>query len=105
MPFFGWVRPDYDHSYEYQCGRCGSDINFEACEICDKTGVYGHECWDDTCSCDDPEDNIICDNCLGKGIFSRCLSRMEWCETHPLPNRENIVSGTIEWIRIDEKPE
>ena len=98
--FFGWVRPDYDHAYEYRCGRCGSDGSFEDCEDCYGTGVSGHECGEDTCSCTDPEDNIICATCLGTGVFFNCLPTVKWCETHPLPGRENILSGTVEWVRM-----
>lgn len=37
------------------------------CWQCDATGVSGHDCGDDTCLCFAPEDNIVCDECGGKG--------------------------------------
>ncbi len=39
----------------------------EDCPNCGGTGYSGHECGEDCCACANPEDNVICDWCQGKG--------------------------------------
>lgn len=31
-----------------------------------------------------------------------CLSSAKWCEAHPLPDREHIKRGEIEWYQVAE---
>ena len=38
------------------------------CEQCEDGYSY-HECGEDTCSCLNPEPNVICDTCGGKGYW------------------------------------
>lgn len=37
------------------------------CWNCGGTGFIGHDCGEDTCCCLNPEDNVECDVCHGKG--------------------------------------
>jgi hypothetical protein len=81
----------------YQCGRCGSSIDFVECQNCGGEGYAGHDCGEDSCCCGDGEvDNVVCDICEGKGFFPLCVSSKEWCEAHPLPDHENVPRHTVE---------
>lgn len=79
-----------------QCARCGSDVFSERCEYCED-GFDGHDCGEDCCCCQYPEDNVPCQYCGGSGMWRRCLSSPEWCEANPMPGRESIKRGAIEW--------
>ncbi len=39
------------------------------CENCGGEGFVGHDCGEDCCCCLDPEDNVPCDVCGGKGGY------------------------------------
>ena len=43
------------------------DWVFEECPDCEGIGLGGHDCGEDTCPCINPEDNIDCITCDGKG--------------------------------------
>jgi hypothetical protein len=85
---------------EYQCGRCGSSIAFEECPQCCGEGYTSHDCGEDSCCCLDPEDNVPCDICHGRGTFPRCLSSVSWCEANPQPGREGIPRSSPESFRF-----
>jgi len=85
---------------EYQCGRCGSDLEFVDCPECGGDGMTGHDCGEDCCCCLYPEDNVTCDVCKGDGTFARCLSSREWCEAHPMPGRETTKRSTVESFSV-----
>jgi hypothetical protein len=86
---------------EYQCGRCGSSITFEACPNCGGDGYSGHDCGEDSCCCLDPyEDNVPCDICKGDGTIPHCLSSPEWCEANPLAGRETTERHTVESFSV-----
>lgn len=85
-----------------QCARCGSSMDYLDCHQCGGEGVDGHDCGEDCCCCLYPEDNMTCDICDGEGGWHRCLSSPEWCETHPLPGREDVPRGRIEWFTVEE---
>jgi len=87
-----------------QCARCGSSMDFEECHFCED-GLSGHECGEDTCCCLQPEPNVLCDMCDGEGKWARCLSSPEYCEDNPLPGREHIPRGKIEWFTFKRKDE
>lgn len=87
---------------EYQCGRCGSSLDFEECPNCDD-GYVGHDCGEDCCCCADPEDNVVCDICRGIGAFPRCISSKEWCEANPLPGREKTPRSTPEAFTVPRR--
>lgn len=33
-----------------------------------------------------------------------CLSSSAWCETHPMPGRENVRRGEVEWFVVRPPP-
>lgn len=82
------------------CARCGSSIDGGTCEECCGDGFNGHDCGEDCCCCADPEQNIPCDTCRGTGVWRRCMSSPEWCESNPLPGRANIIRGQVEWFVV-----
>ncbi len=53
------------------CPICGEEMDWQRCESCDE-GFVGHDCGEDCCCCLDPEDNIKCDICDGKGGYWQC---------------------------------
>jgi hypothetical protein len=74
-----------------QCARCGS-----SCEWVD--------CWagcEDGYRSDDEYD-WPCDECHGRGGWQHCISSAEWCEANPLPGREDVRRGAIEWFTSGE---
>ena len=82
-----------------QCARCGSSAYWEDCTSCED-GFDGHDCGEDCCCCLQPEENVACEYCDGEGVFHRCMSDPEWCEANPLPGREGIKRGQIEWFTV-----
>jgi len=80
------------------CARCGSSADWMECEYCDGEGFYGHDCGEDCCVCEFPEDNVPCQVCNGDGGWWTCLSSADWCKAHPLPKREDVPRGVIEWF-------
>jgi len=45
----------------------GEELEWTDCWNCGGTGYDGHDCGEDTCCCLNPDDNVICDVCGGKG--------------------------------------
>jgi hypothetical protein len=90
--------PEDGREWEGQCARCGSSISWEECENCGGEGVSGHDCGEDCCCCADPEENVQCDACRGRGGFNVCVSTPEWCQAHPSLGRRKIKRGVIEWF-------
>lgn len=83
-----------------QCARCGSSIDSERCEFCED-GFYGHDCGEDCCPCLHPEENVPCVYCGGTAVWHRCMSSPEWCGANPLPGRERVQRGTVEWFTVE----
>lgn len=96
------LRPN--EQWEEQCARCGSSMHHERCKDCED-GYSGHECGEDCCACLYPEENVICDTCGGYGGWYVCLSSPEWCEANPLPGRENVKRGEVEWFIVQLREE
>lgn len=91
-------RPPQDGGeWDCQCARCGSLCEYNRCDECED-GFDGHDCGEDCCCCLHPEDNVICQHCNGYGGWYRCLSSIVWCKENPLPGREEIECGAIEWF-------
>ena len=90
--------------YDCQCARCGSSCDSQDCWNCED-GSLGSDCCDDLChggECIHGDSGFIpCDVCRGHGHWFSCLSSPEWCEANPLPGRENIARGKIEWFCIE----
>lgn len=94
--------PSDGRDWDCQCARCGSSVERVDCETCGGDGYDGHDCGEDCCMCLGPEDNMPCDICEGDGGWLMCISGAEWCEAHPLPGREQVKSGALEWFVIGE---
>lgn len=45
----------------------------EICDQCGGDGVADHDCGEDCCVCAEPEDNVPCDRCDGRGAFPKCI--------------------------------
>lgn len=88
------------HEIDVQCARCGSSVDTERCDHCED-GFDGHDCGEDCCMCRYPEDNVPCDYCDGTGVWRRCMSSPEWCEANPVPGREDVPRGKIEWYTVE----
>jgi hypothetical protein len=85
-----------------QCARCGSSMDDGSCEYCED-GFDGHDCGEDCCCCLYPEENVPCQYCDGTGVWRRCLSSPEWCKSNPLPGRDGIERGQIEWFTFEDR--
>ncbi|MCK5641638.1 MAG: hypothetical protein KAJ19_12625 [Gammaproteobacteria bacterium] len=83
-----------------QCARCGWTLDWEYCDGCDDEGLSHHDCGEDTCCCKHPEDNVPCDWCNSEGGRWTCMSDREWCKENPLPGRESMRSGQVEWFVV-----
>lgn len=89
-------RPPQEGEWDCQCARCGSSVHWQECTNCED-GYSDHDCGDDCCCCLYPEPNVVCDYCDGYSGWYACLSSSIWCDANPLPGREDIKRGTIEW--------
>lgn len=89
-----------------QCARCGSSCDYERCYNCDE-GSLGSDCIDDLChggDCIHGDSGFIpCDTCNGAGGWNTCMSSPEWCKANPLPGRESIERGAIEWFTVERQ--
>ena len=48
----------------------GSDDEWVECWNCGGDGYADHDCGEDCCCCADPEPNVVCHVCHGKGGWS-----------------------------------
>lgn len=88
-------RPPNDgREWDAQCARCGSSAIYEQCPTCGGEGVVFFD--------DDDQDlgEFPCDDCDRAGGWAECGSDPAWCEAHPLPQREHIARGSIEWFVV-----
>lgn len=92
--------PSDGQQWECQCARCGSTCDWTQCGQCED-GFDGHDCGDDCCSCLDPEENVVCDICRGRGGWYRCMSSSEFCKANPLKGRESTQRGVLEWFVVE----
>lgn len=87
-------------SYDAQCARCGSSMDWVDCEAC------GGEGWFDV---DDDERTVstaeTCHQCDGEGSWPVCLSSADWCQAHPREGREDVQRGTVEWFQVPDHEE
>lgn len=68
-------EPDYEDEICPHCKCCSQD--WVDCTNCAGDGVSGHDCGEDCCCCMDPEDNIPCDICEGKGGWYQCVGNCD----------------------------
>lgn len=91
------LPPSDGREWESQCSRCGSSTTYEECTTCGGDGYMD----------DDEEEfgvtygvRIMCGWCDGKGGWYRCLSARDWCADNPIPGREVVAIGTVEWFPV-----
>lgn len=70
--------------------KCCSMIWME-CHNCED-GYSGHDCGEDCCCCADPEDNVVCNVCHGKGGWWACAGACDENGKHTPLKVENEVS-------------
>ncbi len=56
---------------ETTCEKCGNEKSWRDCYNCEY-GFSDHDCGEDSCCCLEPEDNVTCDICFGKGGWKCC---------------------------------
>lgn len=82
-----------------QCARCGSTCGSEQCGRCEE-GIFFD--FDDD-GFDDLSPTYTCPECKGDYVSHYCLSSPDWCKSNPLPGRESVGRGQIEWFTIQEQ--
>jgi hypothetical protein len=87
-----------------QCARCGTSAFHVDCYDCEN-GYSHHDCGEDCCCCLNPEPNVPCDVCGGSGGWWQCCSPGNYCEANPIPGREHIQRGAIEWYDVPARAE
>ena len=65
-PFFGTSQEEYEagEMAEEDARARGSWVT---CDDCGGEGLLGHDCGEDCCACADPDDNMPCLRCEGRG--------------------------------------
>lgn len=97
--------PQDGRNWDCQCARCGSSIHWEVCGRCGGEGITDPgELYEEDPLWYDPDDFEPCPSCNGDSSWGICLSSPEWCEAHPIPGREQIKRGQIEWFTLDPDP-
>ena len=76
-----WV----EHEWGVSCGRCGSSADWEDCPDCEDGETFPGELYEQDPLWYDEDDTLPCETCDARGGWYRCLSKADWCETHPLP--------------------
>lgn len=98
---FGDNPPNDGREYDYQCARCGSSIQWEQCGACGGEGITGPgELYEQDPLWYDPDDYENCHQCDGEASWGICISSPEWCDANPVPGRESVKRGTIEWYPV-----
>lgn len=54
------------------CEKCGNELDWRDCWQCGGEGYTDHDCGEDCCCCLNPEPNVRCDECRGKGGWLQC---------------------------------
>lgn len=58
------------------CPACGQPLDWMDCHHCHGEGYVEHDCFEDTCCCLDPDDEV-CRDCDGDGGYWRCNAQMK----------------------------
>lgn len=94
--------PNDGREWECQCARCGSSVEWERCGSCGGDGITGPgELYEQDPLWYSPEDYENCHQCDGESSWAFCCSGAEWCEANPIPGREAIKRGEIEWFTFE----
>lgn len=74
MPLVSTHDDDYSADFEDgpYCDVCGCDMEWEDCDRCGAEGYDHHDCGEDVCCCLHPDNNVLCDQCDGKGGWWYC---------------------------------
>jgi len=83
-----------DSEEDCQCARCGSSVEWIFCGECCGNGYLDEDRWEYD------EDEVPCSACRTTGGAYECLSSAEYCKANPIPGRENIPRGKIEWFTL-----
>jgi hypothetical protein len=79
-----------------QCARCGSSVYSERCDYCEDGFIF------DTGPASGPDYYAeLCPECDGNPVSHYCLSSPEWCQANPLPGREHVERGQLEWLTLE----
>lgn len=98
---FGDNPPRDGREWDCPCARCGSSIDWEQCGACGGEGITAPgELYEQDPLWYDEDDYENCHTCGGEGSWGICISISEWCEAHPLPGREAVKRGIIEWFPV-----
>lgn len=99
--WFGDNPPNDGREWDCQCARCGSSIEWEQCGACGGEGITAPgELYEQDPLWYDQDDYEPCHQCNGDASWGICLSSPEWCNSHPIPGREAVERGTIEWYPL-----
>jgi hypothetical protein len=90
------LPPSDGREWDCQCARCGSSADFVDCDTCGGEGYVDE--YDDEWM---EQDSYRCDVCCGRGGWQECISSREFCKQNPLPGREDVKPGKIEWYTLD----
>ena len=82
-----------------QCARCGSSCDSDLCYECEQGVVWDRAPF----MYDEGGPAYTCPACNGDYVSHRCISTPEWCKANPLPGREGVERGKIEWFTIQER--
>jgi hypothetical protein len=88
--------------YECQCARCGGSTEWIDCTEWDCEDGHREEDWGDDVVSD--MELVVCSVCKGYGGWNNCGNSPEWCNANPLPGREEIKRGEIEWFEASNCP-
>lgn len=73
------------------CARCGSSVYRVSCHECGGDGYVSR--YEEDPLWYDEDDLYPCHWCHGAGGWNVCMSSREWCEAHPMVNREHVQSS------------
>jgi hypothetical protein len=97
--------PQDGRRWECQCARCGSSVEWNHCGACGGEGITGPgELYEEDPLWYDMDDYAPCAHCNGDASWGICLSSPEWCEANPIPGREDVQRGTVEWFPVSPAP-
>lgn len=95
-------RPPNDGAeWDCQCARCGRSVEWIECEACGGEGITGPgELYEEDPLWYDMNDTGPCRQCNGEASWPVCMSTESYCQNNPIPGREDIKRGRVEWFRI-----
>jgi hypothetical protein len=95
--------PGDGRNWDCQCAQCGSSMYSEECGACGGEGITAPgELHEQDPLWYDPDDFESCHQCGGDGAWMICMSSPGWCEANPVPGREGVPRGKVEWFTFDE---